>query len=151
MTAYPIIRSIARTGKPIILSTGMSDFEEMLDGMTAQVRAESSSLKELRASVAPINGYGSYLPDEIIARSDLSAEAKVLCHELDKYRNCDPQSERYLQCNPGHFTLQPMKRRKIGLSRAHICRIILIVRGRRNIKGPSSSEENHNSTRTRRS
>ena len=57
-------------------------------------------------AVAPINGYGSYLPDEIIARVDLSAEAKTLCHELDKYRNCDPQSERYLQCNPGHFTLQ---------------------------------------------
>ena len=89
----------------------MSDFEEMffeekLDGLTAQVRAESSSLKELRASVAPINGYGSYLPDEIIGRTDLSDGAKVLCHELDKYRNCDPQSERYLQCNPGHFTLQ---------------------------------------------
>ena len=49
---------------------------------------------------------GSYLPDEIIARTDLSDGAKVLCHELDKYRNCDPQSERYLQCNPGHFTLQ---------------------------------------------
>ena len=57
-------------------------------------------------AVAPINGYGSYLPDEIIARTDLSAEAKILCHELDKYRNGDPRSERYLQCNPGHFTLQ---------------------------------------------
>lgn len=56
--------------------------------------------------VAPINGYGSYLPDEIIARTDLSAEAKVLCHELDKYRNGDPRSKQYLQCNPGHFTLQ---------------------------------------------
>ena len=52
------------------------------------------------------NGYGSHLPDEIIARTDLSAEAKVLCHELDKYRNCDPRSEQYLQWNPGNFTLQ---------------------------------------------
>ena len=88
----------------------MSDlFEESLSAMSDESvrnREERPSLKELRPSVAPINGYGSYLPDEIIARTDLSDGAKVLCHELDKYRNCDPQSERYLQCNPGHFTLQ---------------------------------------------
>ena len=88
----------------------MSDlFEESLSAMSDESvrnREERPSLKELRPSVAPINGYGSYLPDEIIARTDLSAEAKILCHELDKYRNGDPRSERYLQCNPGHFTLQ---------------------------------------------
>ena len=88
----------------------MSDFfEESLSAMwdeSVRSREERPSLKELRPSVAPINGYGSYLPDEIIARTDLSAEAKILCHELDKYRNGDPRSKQYLQCNPGHFTLQ---------------------------------------------
>ena len=88
----------------------MSDsFEESLSAMwekSVENREERSSLKELRPSVAPINGYGSYLPDDIIGRTDLSSEAKVLCHELDKYRNGDPRSKQYLQCNPGHFTLQ---------------------------------------------
>ena len=48
---------------------------------------------------------GAFLPDEIASRVDISANAKLMCSQLDKFRNGNPRSERYLQCNPSHYTL----------------------------------------------
>ena len=39
LTAYPIIRSIARTGKPIILSTGMSTLKEIKETLSFIIKS----------------------------------------------------------------------------------------------------------------
>ena len=49
--------------------------------------------------------WGRFSQMRSASRVDLSANAKLMCSQLDKFRNGNPRSERYLQCNPSHYTL----------------------------------------------